>query len=244
MRAMLALALGTAVSLPASAVDPFPTVMIEGASRVDGEARWSFALWRAGIDACRSPPRAGDEDFKGWRSGAVCVRSTVVVKNDSTRPLQCKLAIEVPIAREQERRHAEALHVVLPGTETAGVSVMGEAAELPHSFSATCRIIPESFPANLDELKACELKLESPPSRDYYPWASMTRGDEGDTILEFALDPKTRKVVDPMVIASSGFADLDNAALDLSEGIRGKSKCPDHRFRLKVRFRLHESTGG
>lgn len=240
----LLLILAAASTTPAPiVVKPFTNVLIEGKTREEGETRWSFALSREGTRECADPPvtllaNIG-EPIRPITD--VCVNSVLLVKNESSRPIQCRVWIDVDSAPDERRRRAEALHVVMPGKQSVGTYIVGRAEDVPNAFAATCRIVPAGV-VYTPPPKECKVRIRAPNPKVWGSRDSARRGEQGDAVVEFAVDPESGRLVDLMLVSSSGYAALDNASLDVARSARGTSKCPGQRFHYQVQFRIKGKT--
>jgi TonB family protein len=87
----------------------------------------------------------------------------------------------------------------------------------------------------------CGFKLISAPNPDeYYPRDAKRRRESGDVVVEVGIRRGSQEFTDVRVAMSSGFEDLDNAALGVAKDARGESKCPKQRYRFKIRFVIRE----
>ena len=84
----------------------------------------------------------------------------------------------------------------------------------------------------------CEPKVRAPNPDDFYPPASIRRGEEGAVTFEYSVDAQTRAPKDVAIVSASGFVDLDSAALKFARQVRVETACTDQRYRLTVHFKI------
>jgi TonB family protein len=223
----------------ATAAGKFETVRIDGATHEEGEARWSDSLVREATDRCDDPgiprpllPMVSEEQKK--KGSPDCIVNTIVVKNASSRPIQCHLSVEAPNSTVESFDMAD--KVIFPDA-MGRFSVFARIVDAPTAFHSTCRILSAQPLAELSVPPGCEVKLRTPNLNDFYPPGAVRRGEEGAVAIEYVVDA-SGKLKDVAVVSSSGFADLDNATLKYAMRVRATTSCPDQRYRTNVHFRL------
>jgi TonB family protein len=237
-------ALASAV-LASAAGAKFANTTIGGVTHDEAGAVWSDSLQRELSDNCDRPGVAKPimlRPVPGEKvQGSIdCVENILFVDNRSALPLQCHGIIELPQPEQQIESRRESDLVVFPGIQHSIVVAVGRAEDMPTRFTSSCRVIPAEPPAHEVAPKECDLVFRAPSANDFYPPASLRREEQGAVMLEYALDPASRKAIDVLIMKSSGFADLDNAALKYSKYFRGTSNCPERRYRSNVRFSIHD----
>ncbi len=79
---------------------------------------------------------------------------------------------------------------------------------------------------------------------DYYPPGSIRREEQGSPVVQACVGPNGRLLRDPVVTDTSGFPDLDSAAIKVAKatryaaGTEGGSALPESCIKFKVKFVL------
>ena len=201
----------------------FTEQITPGGTHEAGDAKWSVELFRAATVLC---PKSKPGD---------CVRNVVRVRNDSGKPMQCSLSLTLPRKDDSGRKRLEQQFVIFAGNEGRSSPVYGPVDLVPTRFEATCAVLPSSMEP-LDVPVECRGQLTVPPIADFYPPNARRRGEQGDIVLEYGVAPRSKELQDVRVVASSGFAELDTAALVLSRYVATRRQCPGLRYRVKIRF--------
>jgi len=201
----------------------FTQETIPGGMREFGEVKWSYHLHRAATLVCPKSP-AGD-----------CVRNALDVRNESTIPIQCHAVLEQPRKDDNGRKHAENDVVIFAGNRVKLSMSYGPVALVPSMFNVSCEAIPATIePYSMTP--ECFGLAYAPPPEDFYPDGAKRRGEEGDVVFEYSVKKRSELLHDVRVVVSSGFQDLDTAALALSKSVSVRKQCPGKRYRMKVRF--------
>jgi TonB family protein len=202
-----------------------------GKARRKGEARWTEVLEQHASQLC-------DDEVKD------CVRTQIRVRNDSARPIQCRIEAPKWLDDNGEATRLEKDHVIFGGNTAIAAHGYGPKAKSGRKFSVRCEIFAETY-VPLAVPPACEFKLVSVPNPDdYYPRGAKRREESGDVVVEASIRRGSQEFSDLRVAMSSGFEDLDNAALGVAKDARGQSKCPKQRYRFKIRFVIRERDWG
>ena len=208
-------------------------------ARQDGEARWSDWVVSSTMDSC---------DISLVPSGPVppeklrynCVSHLVVVRNDSSRPLQCDMKIEVTDPDFRGATRHGGTEVIYPGREGRSHSLMGAATVLPKSHSSTCTLVPEEPPPPPASPEHCTVELKREYLDDYYPKSAMRAEQQGVAELDFTVSSNGKWMSEVILVKSSGVESLDQAAYRFVRLQRPKTNCPGERFRQEVRFELKD----
>jgi TonB family protein len=235
----------SAVGAGARAADTFEDVVVAGTAHEDGGARWTDSLTRASRDLCdepgvERPMRLPLDRPKPKKDHADCIVNSVGVRNDSPRPIQCSGTISVINPSLTPPFPAKHPAVIYPGQESSVERVIARAQDVPSAFSSTCRIIPAELPPKPDVPEECTMSIRGPAAGDFYPPGSKRRDEQGTVAFEFSVDPSTRQAIDVWLVASSGYQDLDIAALKYSKHMRITTNCPQQRFRTNLQFKLSD----
>jgi TonB family protein len=220
---------------------------VPGAQHEEGEARWTDSLARNASDSCADTSFVGQmktgrpPDRKPREDAADCVRNSVVVRNDSPRPIQCRMSLELKTPDEGDNIHREAEMVIFPGVQETAADSYGPAALQAKSFSTKCVIVPASLLPEAAIPEGCKVEISGPSPGDFYPPGAKRRNEEGRVVLEYSVAEGSNKPVDVLLVGSSGFQDLDNAALKFAKRIQVKNSCVERRHRLNVAFKFRDS---
>jgi len=218
-----------------------------GATHEEVEAKWTDSLVRKASDLCANTSMMGAM-ATGRPSGrapredaADCVRNTVAVRNDSPRPIQCQVLLDLETPDEGDQLHRETEMVIFPGVQELGAQSFGLAAQAPKAFSSKCVIVPALLPPEAAMPEGCQVTISGPDLESYYPPGAKRRNEQGRSVLEYSIAEGSNKPVNVLLVGSSGYQDLDNAALKYAKNIRVKESCAGRRHRLNVSFVLRDS---
>ena len=79
-----------------------------------------------------------------------------------------------------------------------------------------------------------DARVDSPD--DFYPPGSLRRMESGEVIIEFTAEIGAKYARDVALVTSSGFDDLDNAALKLGRSLAVAAVCGTQRVRRSILF--------
>ncbi len=94
-----------------------------------------------------------------------------------------------------------------------------------------------------DEARKAKLKRVVNPD-DYYPSGSKLRGEQGSPLVRVCVDPSGLPLREPVVKDTSGFPDLDDAAIEMAKdssyvaGTEDGQALPESCVEFKIRFSL------
>jgi TonB family protein len=226
----------------------FAAQTVPGTTHEEGEAKWTDSLLRTPSDSCADASIRGSmatgrpSSQKPRDDAADCVRNVVSVRNESVRPVQCTMRLDLEAPDERGVVQSEGEMVIFPGMQEAGADSHGRASPAPKGFSSTCVIVPASLSPEEPIPEGCQTEVSGPFLADYYPPGAKRRNEQGRVVLEYSLVEGSTKPANVRLVGSSGYQDLDNAALKYSKGLRMKQACTDNRrHRLNVAFQLRES---
>jgi TonB family protein len=80
---------------------------------------------------------------------------------------------------------------------------------------------------------------------DYYPPGSIRREEQGSPIVQVCVDPSGKPVREPLITNTSGFPDLDDAAIQVAKATRYKAgtengnAVPESCLKFKIKFSLN-----
>ena len=108
----------------------------------------------------------------------------------------------------------------------------GPVALVPRRFETSCVALPATVePYSM--ATECLGQVYSPPPDDFYPAGARRRNEEGAVIFEYSVKRRSQELHDVLVVVSSGFEELDSAALALSKRVAVTKQCPGKRYRMK-----------
>jgi TonB family protein len=169
------------------------------------------------------------------------VVNSLIVRNESALPLQCRMVLEQESPDDGGETHHEWENVIFPGAQSSGRGSFGPAALMPKSFSSKCVSVPATLPPDIVVPEECRAQVSGPSPDDFYPPGSKRRNEQGVVALEYAVAEGTTRAAGVRIVGSSGFQELDNAALKFAARMRVTSPCAGQRFRTKVIFKIRES---
>jgi TonB family protein len=223
---------------------PIEDRRLPGKQQVSGDAKWTTELGRQVYALC-----PGDAIIEALERGAdlneasagmtgECARSTLFVRNDSAQPIQCKARLVYSRPDHAGQTILEEDRVIFAGTEDSVLLSYANASNAPRSFSASCFAV--SATATKFTLRPeCRAAMKGPSPDDFYPPAAKKRNEQGGVVLDYELTA-TSIPADVRVVQSSGFAELDSAALKYAKQLSSTSKCVGERTRFKVLFKIHD----
>jgi TonB family protein len=250
MMAMSALAAETTAIRDITPREPPPPKPIEdrrlpGEKRVQDGATWNTELARQVYELCpaesfieATESGAGINEADARQDGN-CALHSLMVRNDSQRAIQCKATLDYAKADHANRVHLESEQVIFPFDERALLRSYANAANVPPAFAAECVALPEKPLPPLNFPADCKPRVSAPPPDEFYPPGAKRRNEQGRVVLEFTLNPDSIPTL-VRVAESSGFVDLDNAALQYSKYVRAENSCPGARMRLGIRFSIKD----
>jgi TonB family protein len=224
-------------------VRPIEDRRLPGTRQTSGDATWNTELARQVYTFCpgeaiveavqsgSSPSEAND------RQTGDCARNTLFVRNDSTVAIQCKAVLEYAKPDHSGDTKLETDRVIFPKAEYPVLRSYANASNMPRTYSASCVAIPAGPMPPLGTPPECRPSYSGPSPDDFYPPSSKRREEEGSVVLEFSVTADAVPA-DVRVAASSGFAELDTAALTYAKHLRAKGSCVGVRARVKVRFAI------
>ena len=83
--------------------------------------------------------------------------------------------------------------------------------------------------------------------KNYYPPESIRRGEQGMSGVQSCVDPTGKLLRDPVITATSGFPDIDAAAIELAKdseyapGTENGAPLPESCVKFKVQFKFDAS---
>ena len=227
--AVVFLALLSAGAVAAKKKKGFQDEVIAGVTHEVDTLKWRDEVARTSIYACAS---STPETKEG------CVKNNVRIHNDSTVAVQCHVTLEFPANDENGKSHYEADVVVFAGSAgEADFWAHGPIAFVPNAFTSDCVGVPVAV-SRIEVPEECRGKLTSVFLDEYYPRASLRREEQGDAWIEYGVEEGNKLLLDVRVIKSSGFQDLDSAAIKAAKSMRTMGQCPGRRYQIKVGFWL------
>jgi hypothetical protein len=109
--------------------------------REAGDVRWSEWVVSSTFDTCdprplrTEPPREDQLRFN-------CVSHSMEVRNDSTRPVQCEMLLDLTEPDFSTARRIGRTEIIYPGRVGRTYESLAPATVLPASFSSACELVP------------------------------------------------------------------------------------------------------
>lgn len=212
------------------------------APQQQGDLKWAHVLVPAGILDCSGAAilAAQERDptleakMQTDVSGYACY--FLRLRSEATQRIQCNLRFELPGTNPKKPVVVEEDVVLDPQSERYALETLAPASTTPRPASR-CFAIPETASVYKPRPE-CRGEMNVPPPSRYYPAGSKRREEEGDVVLDYTVVKKSTLPMDVRVVKSSGFADLDTAALKIAGNSAMKHLCPNQRYRLKISFKL------
>ena len=219
------LALLIAAANTASAAE----AVFDGRMKVDGDLHWQASLRRVTPDDCDESRRAD----------AHCSADlTILVRNDSAKPLQCDARFDSSHFKYQD----EGVAFIAPGeTRQALHGSIAASAENP-KYEVECHFLEQASARGpiRDYLCTREKRLEldgkAVEASGFYPPGAARRGDTGTVVVEFLPNKVNRRAEYARVVGTSGYIDLDRAAYELTKAFVMGDKCRGTPTRIRVRL--------
>ena len=110
------------------------------------------------------------------------------------------------------------------------------------SLAALALCMP-SWSATSDTANTRAKLIRPADPKDYYPPESIRRGQQGISGVQSCVDPNGKLLRDPVITATSGFPDIDAAAIELAKaseyaaGTENGVPLPESCIRFKVQFK-------
>jgi TonB family protein len=207
--------------------------------REAGDVRWSEWVVSSTFDTCdprllrTEPPREDQLRFN-------CVSHFMEVRNDSTRPVQCLMHLELTEPDFNTARRIGTNEIIYPGRMGKTYELLAPATALPASFSSTCEPLPLEPPVLPAASPECSVRFEGKYLEPHYPESAIRLKQEGSIQLDFALNASGRLARYPRWVSSSGIESLDRAARGVLFSARAVSNCPEQVFRAEIQFKLKD----
>ncbi len=209
--------------------------------REAGDVRWSEWVVSSTFDTCdprplrTDPPRDDQLRFN-------CVSHLMEVRNDSARPIQCRMLLELTEPDFRTERSSGRNEIIYPGRVGRTYESLAPATALPASFSSTCELVPLEPPVLPAASPECTVRFEGKYLDAYYPESAIRWKQEGRTQLDFVINARGRLARQPTWVSTSGIESLDRAARGVLLAARTVTNCPEQILRAEVQFKLEEET--
>ena len=164
------------------------------------------------------------------------------VRNDSARPVQCRMLLELTESDFSTARSKERNEIIYPGSVGRTYESLAPATALPASFSSTCELVPLEPPVLPEVSPACTVRFEGKYLDSYYPESAIRLKQEGSTQLDFVLTAQNRLARQPTWVSTSGIESLDRAARSILLAARAVSNCPEQILRAEIQFKLEDES--
>lgn len=205
--------------------------------REAGDARWSEWVVSSTFDTCdprplrTEPPREDQLRFN-------CVSHVLEVRNDSARPVQCDMRLELTEPDFRTARSIVRNEIIYPGRVGRTYESLAPATALPANFSSTCELVPLEPPVLPAASPECTVRFEGKYLDEYYPQSAIRLKQEGSAQLDFVLNARGRFARQPTLVRTSGIESLDRAARGVVLTGRPVSNCREQVLRAEVQFKL------
>jgi hypothetical protein len=167
-----------------------------------------------------------------------CVYHRLIVENQSDKTLECHGQISFD-GLDRDKVSSRKHHMVIePNARKAVVTDVAQVAVRATTHNVDCKARPP-----LDDSKLtpkCKPTLTSKPTSIDYSSASREAGQEGPVLLEFTLSDKEAAPTEIVVVSSSMWPTLDDAAKKYVAQSSGYTDCKKGRFRMPLTFRLQQ----
>jgi hypothetical protein len=233
------LAMGTTVVTGADR--PTSVTSTPPKQREAGDLRWSEWVVSSTFDTC-DPRPLRTESPREDQLRFNCVSHLMEVRNDSARPIQCRMLLELTEPDFRAARTLERNEIIYPGGVGRTYESLAPATALPASFSSTCELVPLEPPVLPEVSPACAVKFEGKYLDTYYPESAIRLKQEGSTQLDFVLNAQNRLARQPTWVSTSGIESLDRAARLVLVISRAVSNCPGRVLRAEIQFKLEDDS--
>jgi TPR repeat protein len=186
---------------------------------------WTYAL--AMVDRSGSCAR----NYLG-RCEYVPFRIELDVNNQGDTTLDCKVAIQARTFPTRERVTKDGRAVLLPGTSTHSLIAVVAGEVDTGSSTLDCNSVEKPSLAD----GTCLWQRE--PGAPNYPPASLRLEEAGVVEVSLAIPGDNALPSSVTVSSSSGFARLDEAAVNFMQSRRVRTNCPGIPTRMQFRFKL------
>ena len=166
---------------------------------------------------------------------AYCGSFAIKVRNETTDVLHCRTTLDLNGTVDGAPWSVEKDLVIEAGSERSTYSVNGPASTSPLSFRTECHSVPAVAPALAESLK-CPVEITVDNPDDFYPPGSIRRRESGEVIIDFTVESGSARPKDIRLAQTSGWIDLDSAALKLARRFSVSNQCGTQRVRRSILF--------
>jgi TonB family protein len=230
MRTIETVALSIALLLPAC-VDAAETTVHVSPQHAEAGG-WTYQLKR---DDTLVPCRA--------RQKPRCMTNIIVIDNPSASTLECQAGIRYEGVNNEGQQELTKPAVMQPKQNRAVIRdwAMPDVAIAAHEVHCNLRT-----PLDVSRLQH-HCKAHFDPSgiklAEFYPPTSRRAAEEGSVIMEFSLSPEEQAPHDVVVVGSSLYPRLDQAAVEAMSRARGATEgapeeCETARYMFTINFKL------
>lgn len=216
------LALLLAILLPA-----FATAAKKPATSIPPEPPWTYRIEQMELLV---PCRYEQEEPK-------CAVHRIVIVNPSKRMLECQVGIVYDGLNGDNLPGVSMPAVLMPKQTRVVLADRAPPNVAVASHEVTCK---DRTPIDLTRLtRSCKTQFSKPVDVDtVYSLESRLANEAGSVIVELSLTREDAPPSDIIVVGSSLFPRLDQAALDAFSVTRGSTDCETGRFMFQVAFKL------
>jgi TonB family protein len=188
----------------------------------DGLAHWYEGAQRYAVSPCRAT--------------RPCEQLSIHIHNDSPRALQCHVILERTEPDDFGRIRIEGDRVILAGKSLDVTASRGAPAYAPLVTSA-CRMLDLEPPRPAMPSTFCASEITPPGNlQTFYPPGPIRREETGVVVLDLVVQAGETRAREVRVLVSSGFAELDDAALRAAKASTVRTDCLDAVVRRKIHF--------
>lgn len=180
------------------------------------------------------PVTAHRENGVEWRAGFQIRPGRIELNlfNESADPIQCRVTLG----------DITPVDVIVHPTELrTATTIPGESLPEAGALKSVCKAVPKVAPP-APQAGSCVIELKFAGSvDDYYPPGPRRRREQGIVLVDFDFRYDAARYLNPVAVMSSGFSDLDNAALKLLRSARITVQgCVDGRARRGLSFAIRD----
>jgi len=202
-------------------------VITPGVRHDEGGAQWTDSLRQWVTEGCV-------ERYRAQGLPEICGDYYIGVQNLTAGVLHCLTTLDLSGPNEKGLTHIEQ-HMVLAANERSANASRGPLSSVPLSFASKCHAVP-AIAAPMKASSDCPIEATLDNPDDFYPPGPIRRQETGETVIEFTADPGSVSARDIALVQTSGFVDLDSAAIRLGRALRISSSCASQRIRRSILF--------
>ena len=170
---------------------------------------------------------------------AALITNIIVIDNPLASTLECQAAIRYEGVNNEGQQEVTKPAVMQPKQNRAVIRDWAMPGVAIASHEVTCNL---RTPLDMSRLQH-HCKAHFDPSgiklAEFYPPTSRRAAEEGSVTMEFSLSPKEQAPQDVVVVGSSLYPRLDQAAVEAMSQARGATEeCETARYLFTINFKL------